>query len=128
MRHAFLCKEFKMQNADIFLLSIFLLSIFPSQIFLSFVFNLGLRAKPALGSSVSICGSNCHFRNVVNGYEFPPFVNVLENFHGNRNFTTGFDFTASHDVAFHVDVAAENGIAAENDIAIEPRRSASVYD
>ena len=28
----------------------------------------GLRAKPALGSSVSICGLNCHCRSVVNGY------------------------------------------------------------
>ena len=46
-----------MQNADIFLLSIFLLFIFPAQIFLSFVFNHGLRVKPALGQFVSIRGS-----------------------------------------------------------------------
>jgi len=75
----------------------------------------------------------CPIQNVVCkqqriGLEFPPFVNVPENFHGIRNFTTGFDFTASHDVAFYHDVAAENGIAAENDFAIEPHRSAPVYD
>ena len=49
------------------LLSIFLLIIFPAQIFLSFDFKHGLRAKPALCSSVSICGLNCHSRNVENG-------------------------------------------------------------
>ena len=88
MRHAFLCKEFKMQNADIFLLSIFLLSIFPSQIFLSFVFNLGLRAKPALGSSVSICGSNCHPRNVVNGYDKSSHETTLLTFADQSDCTT----------------------------------------
>lgn len=62
------------------------------------------------------------------GLEFTPFVNVPENSHDIRHFTTGFDFIASHGVAFHYDFAAESGIAAKNDIAIEPHRSAPVYD
>jgi len=74
-----------------------------------------------------MCPQNAVCKLQRNGLEFPPFVNVSENFHGIRHFATGFDFTASHDIAIYHDVATEIGIVAENDFAIEPHRSAPVY-
>lgn len=68
------------------------------------------------------------------GLEFPPFVNVPQNFRGIRNFTTGFDFTAGHDCAFNSEITAENDTALHTDLtaesadAVERNRSIPVHD